>query len=174
MLKCWEKVVSGPNSWSLLRENRLVVRNFVLAGLAVFCLVANADEPQSFGTVAEAQAMMSRFLDLYVKGDQSEAFRNLPRMTTSRTDEEQRQQIQKFVQWNAQTSEKRGSPISYRLVSSKVLSDVVARERYIVLTERLPLTFDFFLYRTSPQERWGLADVQLINGAAKLFANEEQ
>ncbi|MFX7910608.1 hypothetical protein ABTK30_20185, partial [Acinetobacter baumannii] len=66
----------------------MVVRNFVLAGLAVFCLVANADEPQSFGTVAEAQAMMSRFLDLYVKGDQSEAFRKLPRMTTSRTDEE--------------------------------------------------------------------------------------
>lgn len=142
--------------------------------LLLSCLSARADEPATFATVQDAQAMMTRFLDNYVKNDQAEAFRKLPRLTASRTDEEQRLHIQKFVQWNAQTSEHRGAALAYRLVSTKSVSDVLTRVRYIVLDERLPLTLDFFLYRTSPQNPWGLADLQLISGPAKLFSSEEE
>ena len=151
------------------------MRTFTAAVIACWLGLAGAvPADDSFGTIAEAQASFVHFLDEYVHRDAAEALRRLPRFSSSRTEEEQRAQIQKVVQWHAQSSEKRGAALGYQFVSTKTIADVVTRLRYIVLTERQPLTVDAYFYRTSPSQRWQLADVQFISGPVKLFANEEQ
>ena len=110
----------------------------------------------------------------YVAKDQIEALRKLPHFSVARTDEEQRQQIQKYVKWNAETSEKRGASLSYQSLPTKTVGDSVARIRFLVLTDRLPITFDFFMYRKAPGEPWALADLGLSSGAVGLFVSQEQ
>jgi len=143
---------------------------FAAALAALFLVCAHADAGKdSFKTIDEARSMVERVLSDYVKKDQAEALRSLPRFAQSKTDEEQRVSVQKYVAWNATSSEKRGATLGYKFESSKTVAETVMRLRFVVLCERLPVVWDFYFYRTGLDKDWQLAELRGGSGAINLF-----
>ena len=156
---------------------RRLIKYISRRSIAAFALTVSFNTvyaQDSFASLDEAKTSFAKVLDEFVSHDQSEALRKLPRITTSRSDEEQRLAIQRFIQFNLQTSEKRGPASTYKYISTVTISDVISRVRFVVLAERLPLTMDFFLYKPVEQSNWKLCDVSFATGPKILFSSEDQ
>ena len=145
-------------------------RIFAAMVSVLISVAAHADGVKdSFKTIDDAKAMADQVLSDYVSKDQAEALRSLPRFSTSKTDEQQRQQIQKLVAWTASSSEKRGAVSGFKFEASKTSADVVTRLRYVVFGERTPMVFDFYFYRVGADKQWQLSDLRMAVGPMNLF-----
>jgi hypothetical protein len=148
------------------------MKRLIAGALALFVLATGARAEggkDTFKSLEDGRAMAERMLSDYVHKDAAEAIRSLPRLSTSKTEEEQRLAIQKLVAWNVNSSEKRGASLGYKFESSRSISEVVTRLRFIVLGERMPLEWDFYFYRPGTDRDWQLADIHGGSGAMNLF-----
>lgn len=151
-------------------KKQILVFTFVVFLLGI--TFAYAD--QIFSNEKEASVYAEKIINDYVNKDQNEALRTLPRFATVKTEDEQQDRLRKIVKFNTESTDRRGAPIGYKQISSKIIVDAVMQIRYLVSLQKSPLVWDFYFYRASNTDKWKFNDLVISNSVQVLFQQNNQ